>query len=115
MLNLNLLFGHFQETIKLGFPIIIARTSILLMVTIDAMMTGWAGADELAYLGLGLAPVLTLMIIFIGALQATVVLSSQAIGSNNNQQIGDIWRVSLMYSIIFSIIVRPTITPCYSF
>lgn len=104
MLNLNLLFGHFQETIKLGFPIIIARTSILLMVTIDAMMTGWAGADELAYLGLGLAPVLTLMIIFIGALQATVVLSSQAIGSNNNQQIGDIWRVSLMYSIIFSII-----------
>ena len=38
------------------------------MVTIDAMMTGWAGADELAYLGIGLAPGLTLMIISIGAL-----------------------------------------------
>jgi len=65
LFNLNFLFGHFQETIKLGFPIIVARTSILLMVTIDAMMTGWAGADELAYLGIGLAPGLTLMIISI--------------------------------------------------
>ena len=104
MFNLNFLFGHFQETIKLGFPIIIARTSILLMVTVDAMMTGWAGSDELAYLGIGLAPGLTLMIISIGALQATVVLSSQAVGSNNIQQIGGVWRVSLLHSIIFSII-----------
>ena len=115
MFNLNFLFGHFQETIKLGFPIIIARTSILLMVTVDAMMTGWAGSDELAYLGIGLAPGLTLMIISIGALQATVVLSSQAVGSNNIQQIGGVWRVSLLHSIIFSIIaiVRSTSSILY--
>ena len=72
---------NYLDTIRMGFPIIIARTSILIMVTIDAIMTGWAGAEQLAYLGIGLAPVIALMVIFIGALNATVVLASQAIGA----------------------------------
>lgn len=49
---------NYLDTIRMGFPIIIARTSILIMVTIDAIMTGWAGAEQLAYLGIGLLQLL---------------------------------------------------------
>ena len=88
----------------MGFPIIIARTSILIMVTIDAIMTGWAGPDQLAYLGIGLAPVIALMVIFIGALNATVVLASQSIGANERHKVGSIWYSAMIHSILFSII-----------
>ncbi|MDG2187731.1 MAG: MATE family efflux transporter [Hyphomicrobiales bacterium] len=95
---------HYLDTLRMGFPIIIARTSILIMVTIDAIMTGWAGSEQLAYLGLGLAPVIALMVIFIGALNATVVLASQAIGAKEEKNVGGIWCVSMSHSIIFSLI-----------
>ena len=88
----------------MGFPIIIARTSILIMVTIDAIMTGWAGPDQLAYLGIGLAPVIALMVIFIGALNATVVLASQSIGAKERHKVGTIWYSATIHSILFSII-----------
>jgi MATE family multidrug resistance protein len=95
---------NYLDTIRMGFPIIIARTSILIMVTIDAIMTGWAGAEQLAYLGIGLAPVIALMVIFIGALNATVVLASQAIGAKEEYNVGGIWYSSMAHSIIFSFI-----------
>ena len=85
---------HYLDTLRMGFPIIIARTSILIMVTIDAIMTGWVGPEQLAYLGLGLAPVIALMVLFIGALNATVVLASQAIGAKEEKNVGGIWCVS---------------------
>lgn len=95
---------HYLDTLRMGFPIIIARTSILIMVTIDAIMTGWVGPEQLAYLGLGLAPVIALMVLFIGALNATVVLASQAIGAKEEKNVGGIWCVSMSHSIIFSVI-----------
>ena len=100
----NTFMYHYMDTFRMGFPIIIARTSILIMVTIDAIMTGWAGPDQLAYLGIGLAPVIALMVIFIGALNATVVLASQSIGANERHKVGSIWYSAMIHSILFSII-----------
>ncbi len=100
----NTFIFHYLDTFRMGFPIIIARTSILIMVTIDAIMTGWAGPDQLAYLGIGLAPVIALMVIFIGALNATVVLASQAIGANERSKVGTIWYSAMTHSILFSIV-----------
>ena len=100
----NTFIFHYLDTFRMGFPIIIARTSILIMVTIDAIMTGWAGPDQLAYLGIGLAPVIALMVIFIGALNATVVLASQSIGAKERDKVGTIWYSAMIHSILFSII-----------
>ena len=100
----NTFIFHYLDTFRMGFPIIIARTSILIMVTIDAIMTGWAGPDQLAYLGIGLAPVIALMVIFIGALNATVVLASQSIGAKERHKVGTIWYSAMIHSILFSII-----------
>ena len=100
----NTFMYHYMDTVRMGFPIIIARTSILIMVTVDAIMTGWAGPDQLAYLGIGLAPVIALMVIFIGALNATVVPASQSIGANERHKVGSIWYSAMIHSILFSII-----------
>ena len=77
----------------------VARSAILIMATVDAIMTGWSGARELAYLGLGVAPMIALLIISIGALQSTMVLVSQAIGAGERQAVGDIWRASLIHAL----------------
>ena len=44
------------------------------------------------------------MVIFIGALNATVVLASQSIGANERHKVGSIWYSAMIHSILFSII-----------
>lgn len=89
---------HLRRTLAFAMPIMVARSAILIMATVDAIMTGWSGARELAYLGLGATPMITLMIVSIGALQSTVVLVSQAVGAGEDETVGDIWRASLAHA-----------------
>lgn len=90
---------HFWRTVELAIPISAARTLIVIVFAVDTFMTGWAGADELAYLGLGIAPQITLMLVAIGALQAIPVLTSQAIGANNPALAGDILRTGFVLAL----------------
>ncbi|NND48862.1 MAG: hypothetical protein HKN60_01275, partial [Rhizobiales bacterium] len=96
---------HIRRTFVLAFPIMVARSAILIMATVDAIMTGWSGARELAYLGLGVAPMIALLIVAIGALQSTMVLVSQAIGAGEPQAVGDIWRASLIHALAIGALV----------
>lgn len=96
---------HLRRTFVFAVPIMIARSAILIMSTVDTIMTGWSSARELAYLGLGAAPMITLMIVSIGALQATVVLVAQAVGAGEDASVGDIWRASLLHGLAFGVLV----------
>ena len=105
---------HLRRTLALALPIMVARSAILVMAAVDTVMTGWAGARELAYLGLGSAPMVTLMIVSIGALQATIVLVAQAVGAGEDAKVGDIWRASLILAlslgaavVVLSLIAEP--------
>ena len=49
--------------VRLAFPVMVSRAGLLLMTTVDTVMTGWAGGDELAYLAIGLAPFVFLMLV----------------------------------------------------
>ncbi|MEZ5839822.1 MAG: MATE family efflux transporter [Hyphomicrobiales bacterium] len=89
-----------KRTFGFALPIVVARSAILIMFTVDTMMTGWSGARELAYLGLGLAPQLSLMLIAIGLLTSTVVLASQAFGAGEHARCGDIWRTGLAHAVV---------------
>jgi len=94
---------HLRRTLAFAIPIIVARSAILIMATVDVVMTGWSGARELAYMGLGATPMITLMIVCIGALQATVVLVSQSIGAGEQANVGNIWRASLVHALILGV------------
>ncbi|MEM8811870.1 MAG: MATE family efflux transporter [Pseudomonadota bacterium] len=95
---------HLSRTVELALPIAAARTLIVIVFIVDTMMTAWAGADQLAYLALGVAPQLTLMLVAIGALQAVPVLTSQAIGAGRPERAGDILRTGLVIALALGVI-----------
>jgi multidrug resistance protein, MATE family len=96
---------HIRRTIELALPIAVARAAILIMVVVDSVMTGWAGAAELAALGLGVAPLLTLMLVALGYLQSVVVLTAQAIGAGEARATGAVLRAGLVQGLALGLAV----------
>ncbi|PLX37747.1 MAG: hypothetical protein C0606_05585 [Hyphomicrobiales bacterium] len=96
---------HIKRTFELAAPIIVARTAMIVMFTVDTIMTGWAGSTELAYIGLGIAPQLVLMLISIGALQSTVVLTAQAVGAGEAERAGAILLASQLHALLLGIMI----------
>jgi multidrug resistance protein, MATE family len=96
---------HIRRTVALAAPIAVARAAILIMVVVDTVMTGWAGAAELAALGLGVAPLLTLMMIALGYLQSLVVLTAQAIGAGEPRSTGAIYRAGFIQALVLGLVV----------
>lgn len=96
---------HFAETVRLALPIIVARAAVVLMFTVDTVMVGRAGADELAFFALGVAPQLTLMLVAIGALQATAVLAAQALGAGDPWRAGAVVRAALVHALLLGLAV----------
>ena len=96
---------HLRRTFGFALPIMIARTALILMFTVDVLITGWAGGVELAYLGLGSAPQLTLILIAIGALQAGVVLMAQALGAEDGPRFRAAFAAMIVHAIFLGLII----------
>ncbi len=94
---------HIRRTLAFAAPIIVARASLMIIFTVDSLMTGRAGANELAYLAVGIAPQMTLFLIAIGALQAVVVVAAQAIGAGNPERCGDILRTGTVHAALLGL------------
>ena len=95
---------HVRETVKLALPLIAARTGLILMLTVDTVMTGRLGGEELAFLAVGISPQITLMLVAIGALQATVVLTAQAIGAGESWRAGAVLRAGLVHAALLGVL-----------
>lgn len=100
---------HLRETLKLAAPIILARSALLVMFTVDTLMTGWVSADELAALGIGCSPYLVLMLVTIGALQSVVVLVSQAMGGGRLADTGAVLRAGLVHAAGLGLLILATV------
>lgn len=74
------------------------------MYVVDTVMTGWAGPEELGALGLGVAPQLTLMLISIGILQSTAVMTAQATGAGEPKRTGLILRSGLFHAAVLGLV-----------
>ena len=96
---------HVARTVALSLPIVVARAAMLVMFMVDTFFTGWAGARELAYLGLGVAPQLTLMLIGIGMLTATIVLVAQSFGAGDLARCGRILRASIVHAMLLGLVI----------
>ena len=75
------LAAHALLTLRLALPVMVGRAGILTMVAVDTAMTGHAGGTELAFYALGLAPQLPIVLVGIGLLMGTVVLTGEADGA----------------------------------
>ena len=83
----------------------ISRFGFVIIVTADMAMSGHASSDELAYYAIAVAPQFPLLLIGIGLLMGTVVMTSQAIGSGNPQHCGAIWREALKHALFVGVLI----------
>lgn len=95
----NGLTDHLLRTVKLAVPVILSRLGVLSLVVVDTAMTGHFSTIEMAYLGLGSAPMFTLLLIGIGMLVGTAILTAQACGADEPELAGSIWRVSMWHAL----------------
>jgi len=100
----NTLAEHVTRTLGLAAPVIVARCGMLVMVTADTIMTGHAGASELAYLGISFSPHIAMLVIGIGLLTGVVVLVSQADGAGHQRTCGQIFWVGLANAVVLGTI-----------
>jgi multidrug resistance protein, MATE family len=91
---------HLRRTVRLAGPVMLARAGVLVMASVDTVMSGRVGADQLAYYAIALAPFLFCLLIGNGVLMGTLVLVSQADGAGRPWRAGRIWRLSLLTALL---------------
>ncbi len=94
---------HLSELLRLAAPVIVARTGILTMATADIVMLGHYGAADVGYYGIGVTPFLVLMLIGIGLLTGTLVMTSHARGAGRPADCGAVWRRALPYALLLGL------------
>lgn len=99
----NTIRDHVGRTLRLALPVMVARAGLLVLVAVDTAMTGHAGAVELAHYGLAQAPQLPMMLVGIGLLMGTVVLTAQAEGAGTPAESGAVWRVALLHAVVLGV------------
>ena len=90
---------HIRLTLALAWPVIISRSGMMIMVSTDVAMTGHAGQQELAWLSIAMASQITLMLVGIGMLFGTMVLTAQAHGAGEHARCGGIWRLGMVHAL----------------
>jgi len=98
------MWEHFRRTVSLAVPVIIARSGVLVLASVDTIMTGRYEASGLAHLGLGMAPTIFIMLLGLGMLLGTSILTAQADGAGDYPACGRIWRVSMVHALVISIL-----------
>lgn len=83
-------------TLKLAAPIMLARTGVTLMFVVDSIILGQAFGRDLAAYGQALAPQSVMMLICIGLMQGSLILSSQAYGAGDFTECGRVWKTALI-------------------
>ena len=93
--------GHIGRTLGFALPVTCSRVGLLALVIVDTAMSGHLGAIELAYYALSTAFLVPMMMVGIGILLGTVVLTAQAIGAGSPRECGGVWRVSMIHAALF--------------
>jgi len=94
---------HVADLLRLSAPVVVARAGIMVMAFVDTAMVGRLSAHELAYLGIGLAPITTVLLTGIGLMMGTLVLTASAFGAERFTECGAVWRRSLGYALALGV------------
>ncbi len=95
---------HIRQTVKLAIPVMLARAGFIIMVTVDTIMTGQVSAQMLAHYGIAMAPHITVLVVGIGLMAATSILTAQASGAKREREIGAVWRNALAIAVCLGIL-----------
>lgn len=95
---------QFSELVRLSLPIVVQRLGIITMGIVDTVMVGRFSSQELAYQSIGYVPVATMIVISIGLMMGTMVLTSNAFGAEDYKKCGRIWKRSIPYGFAIGMI-----------
>jgi multidrug resistance protein, MATE family len=90
---------HVRRTARLALPVMLARAGILVMTSVDTIMAGRLGGEELGFYAIALAPFVFCLLVGNGLLGGTVILVSQADGAGMVERAGRIWRLALLIAL----------------
>lgn len=90
--------------LRLAGPVVVARAGIMTMALVDTIMVGRFSSQELAYQGIGLAPVSTLLGTAIGLLLGTAVVTANALGRDELTACGAAWRRAVPYAAVLGLV-----------
>ena len=102
--------AHLRETLRLALPVMLARLGVLTIVTMDTAMSGHASGDDLAWYSVAIAPQIPLLLVGIGLLMGTVVLTAQAVGAGAPERCGAIWRTALVHAAVAGAVMATACT-----
>ena len=94
---------HLRRTLALAWPFILSRVGILMMTTLDVVVVGRAGAQELAYYVLGYSIVDSLIAVMAGLQLGVAVLTARAVGAGQGQVAATIWRRGLVFAVLLGL------------
>ena len=95
---------HYRELFRLATPIVLARSGIIVMSTVDMIMVGRFSSDEIAFLSIGYSLIMPMVVIGLGLLTGTLVLTANRFGAGEAHCCGGIWRASLPYALFIGLI-----------
>ncbi|MGI9435032.1 MAG: MATE family efflux transporter [Geminicoccaceae bacterium] len=102
---------HVIRTLRLAGPVMLARAGLLVMVTVDTVMCGWIGTDQLAFYGIATVPQIALLLVGVGLLMGTVVVTAQLDGAGRAEDCGRVFWLSLLHAaivgVLFSLLLLP--------
>lgn len=96
--------GQLAELVRLALPVIVARAGLMTMVTVDTLVVGRYGSQDLAYLGLAGSFQGALMGTLVGLLLGTIVLTAQAVGAGREVDAGAVFHRSLPYAALVGLL-----------
>lgn len=94
------LAAHILPTLKLAVPVVIARAGLLLMLAVDTAMLGHYATEELAGFAAANAVQIVMVLVAVGLLQGTAILTAQAAGAGDRRACGTYFRASLLVGLI---------------
>jgi len=86
-------------TVRLAAPVAASRAGLLLLIVVDSMQLGAWDTAALAHYALANAAQTVLMLVGIGLLIGTAVLTAQALGAGEPEAAGGIWRSAQLHAL----------------
>ena len=85
---------------RLAVPVVIARSGLMAMASVDLLMVGHYAADDLAWASLGGMAAGPLIGVLVGLLIGTMVSTALAFGARDEAAAGAVWRRSVPYALV---------------
>ncbi|MEL7215268.1 MAG: MATE family efflux transporter [Pseudomonadota bacterium] len=94
---------HVLRTLVLAWPVIISRVGMIGFLTVDVIVLGRAGADELARYILGLSLSDSLMASMAGLLAGVTVITARETGAGRDGAVGQVFRRGVAFGALIAL------------